>query len=587
GLESFNTSSGTSFTRMFEGDALLLGTGGNTTLDLSGWNTSLITSMDRMFKGCSSVKCIDSSTWETGNVTTMASMFTNCTDLEHIDVSTWDFSKVTTIMANTAVTDGMFAGCSSLKEFIAPNKTTNKIKSVYGMFYNCTDLERVDLTGWNLGAATSSASMFSGCTSLETLILKDCAFTAASSISNMFYNCSSLTELDMTGSSFKSFVITANNVFDGCSSLEVIDMSSVVSTWQQTSNLFANCGKLKSIIIPHLASAKTAVGYLRGMFSGTNSLVYMDLDPNFYFIDGYNTPPTPVASSAGAYTGKWTYLDPTNHSSALTPTQLARTYKASMAGVWVAEVYGDGNPAHWHYVSVAENIIDPNDYIVDGEMDTEALAAAQSGYGEAGYWTIVDDNTWTYTFHVVDKSYLKFAWENTIEGYTGDYITSSPHSVTPTTQLITVTNVKIPMHEEHFGDLSISKTVTDYPGEDPYEGVFVFTVTLTDGGNPISGSAIYGSTPFTDGVAKVTVADGETVTFTGIPEGYSYSISEEPYVDFEIVAESNLSGTIVADTLISASVTNKYKNGVPPIPDTVLLGALTVFNYIEAPDPTV
>ena len=49
-------------------------------------------------------------------------MFQACTKLEHLDLSNFDTS-------NTAIMEGMFAGCTNLKEIKGINKfNTNKIK---------------------------------------------------------------------------------------------------------------------------------------------------------------------------------------------------------------------------------------------------------------------------------------------------------------------------------------------------------------------------------------------------------------------------------------------------------------------------
>jgi surface protein len=81
-----------------------------TSLDVSGWDTSAVTSMSTMFYSCNSLTSLDVSGWDTSAVTSMSSMFYSCNSLTSLDVSNWDFSKVTT--ASNA--SGMFRYCRGL-----------------------------------------------------------------------------------------------------------------------------------------------------------------------------------------------------------------------------------------------------------------------------------------------------------------------------------------------------------------------------------------------------------------------------------------------------------------------------------------
>jgi surface protein len=64
-----------------------------------------------MFCGCWSLEKLDISGWDTSNVTSMYAMFFYCKSLEYLDVSSWDTSKVTDIGC-------IFNGC---KKSIIPN----------------------------------------------------------------------------------------------------------------------------------------------------------------------------------------------------------------------------------------------------------------------------------------------------------------------------------------------------------------------------------------------------------------------------------------------------------------------------------
>ena len=86
---------------------------GATSLDLSSFDTSSVTTMEGMFTGCTSLKELDLSSFDTSSVTDMRSMFGNyvlvgCRSLEELDLSSFDTSSVKDM-------HDMFSGCSSLQ----------------------------------------------------------------------------------------------------------------------------------------------------------------------------------------------------------------------------------------------------------------------------------------------------------------------------------------------------------------------------------------------------------------------------------------------------------------------------------------
>ena len=78
-----------------------------TKIDLSSWDTSNITEMNSMFKGCSSLTSLDLSNFDTSNVTDMGNMFKGCWKITSLDLSNFDTSKVTN-------RNNIFNACSKL-----------------------------------------------------------------------------------------------------------------------------------------------------------------------------------------------------------------------------------------------------------------------------------------------------------------------------------------------------------------------------------------------------------------------------------------------------------------------------------------
>ena len=134
-------------------------------------------------------------------------------------------------------------------------------------------------------------------------------------------------------------------------------------------------------------------------------------------------------------------------------------------------------------------------------------------------------------------------------------------------------------YERKTGSLVLKKafdtTVTDYPTNYESES-FKVVVTLTDENNTaLSGNATYGSISFINGVSgEITISKNSSVTISGIPYGYHYSVVESaPTAAGYSIKTGTDSGTINASTQ-DATVTNTY---TAPGPDTASLTITKTF----------
>lgn len=112
-------------------------------LDLSGFNTENVTSMESMFSQCSSLRSLDLSSFNTSKVIDMKLMFYKCTNLESIDLSSFD---------------------------------TENLQQMAHMFYSCTKLAMLDLSSFATPNMTSMLSAFQYCKNLKTIYVTS-AFT--------------------------------------------------------------------------------------------------------------------------------------------------------------------------------------------------------------------------------------------------------------------------------------------------------------------------------------------------------------------------------------------------------------------------
>ena len=114
-----------------------------TSLDLSNWNTSRVTSMRNMFYRCIKLTSLNLSGWDTSNVTDMYNMFFGCSGLIWLDLSSFDTSNVTDMSY-------MFGYCGNLKTICVSTKflTINVANSSY-MFNDDSKLVWWNLTRYN------------------------------------------------------------------------------------------------------------------------------------------------------------------------------------------------------------------------------------------------------------------------------------------------------------------------------------------------------------------------------------------------------------------------------------------------------
>jgi uncharacterized repeat protein (TIGR02543 family) len=125
-----------------------------TQIELDNLNlcTTLVTNMDELFEDNSSTILFNSdiSFWDTSNVTSMDKMFYGSSAF-NIDISIWDTSKVN-------IMQSMFLGTESFNQDIG-NWDTSSVIDMDSMFWNTPSFNQ-DLTGWCVSSITSEPSNF-------------------------------------------------------------------------------------------------------------------------------------------------------------------------------------------------------------------------------------------------------------------------------------------------------------------------------------------------------------------------------------------------------------------------------------------
>ena len=163
---NFDTSTSTDMSFMFHLCHSL------TRLDLSGFDTSHVTTMQSMFNmwdGASTASeliYLDVSSFDTSNVINMRDMFADLLKLTSLDVSHFNTGNVTDMWH-------MFYECASLTSLDVSNFDTKKVTNMEGMFCECRNLSILNLCSFDVSGVTNSVGMFKHMTNLNCVYVND------------------------------------------------------------------------------------------------------------------------------------------------------------------------------------------------------------------------------------------------------------------------------------------------------------------------------------------------------------------------------------------------------------------------------
>ena len=163
-------------------------------------DTENVTSMVRIFKGCTNLQTIP--LLNTGKVTSMYSMFEDCTNLQTIPQLDTD---------NVENMGSMFRNCTNLQTI--PRLNTNNVVSMIDMFRGCNNLQTIPQL--NTDNVSHMEGMFAGCFNLKTIDLTSLDKVSAIVYIELFaYSCNSLIKLIIRN--MKKMPPLNTNSFSGC-----------------------------------------------------------------------------------------------------------------------------------------------------------------------------------------------------------------------------------------------------------------------------------------------------------------------------------------------------------------------------------
>ena len=608
-LSNFNTSNVTNMRSMFYDLEL-------TSLDISNFNTSKVTNMSSMFETCSELTLLDVSNFDTSKVRNMGEMFSCCLSLTSLDVSKFDTSQVTDMSSmfyrcskltslnlsnfNTSkVTDmfRMFWDCYSLTSLDVSNFDTSNVTIMGEMFYRCSYLTSLDLSSFNTSNVTNMKEMFNSenaNSNLTNIYVSDKWNTdKVTYSSSMFNGCKNLPNFDSSSTdkthanygeggylTYKAYTTTAkvNTINTSFASRLVTmlmsklftpvyaaDSASYVSTDADHCKITKDGDtwtyefKVVDDSVKYYAYEEDVEGYTSSV-AGSYGITAKD-KPLTIINTANNIPEEPMPASLSlskSVDGKQLVevdkpAEKYSHTANIDDTGKATdTYADSISTNDVVTFPGASKLHVKLYYSTESTKYDWTcvwagnhaDYTAKNNYSSSKLGSASGKIGGGAKTSMsgatvaegdIDGDTVTFGFRS-DSSGAYYGYYAVVTGYNanGNAITQKVKEITDSSP------------SENIPSAYANKT-------------YIFNVTLKNSdSSKLFGAKIFGDAIFTDGRARVGLKAGEKKTFTGLPDGTTYTVTEDKYNNF-YTESGDTSGTLNAGDTKEVKFTNHYQ----------------------------
>ena len=264
-------------------------------IDLSKFDTSLVTDMNHMFSHCIALTFLNLSNFYFLYDIDMSYMFYNCNSLQYINFTSekkiyinnmkhmfeqclqlLSLDLISFETSNVSHMEYAFYNCNKLVKIKNINFNTSSALYMHYMFYNSYSLLNLDLTSFVASKyAITMNNMFENCNSLQYVTFPLIEKLRIGSMEYMFCECHSLISLDLT--SFDTSEVTnMSYVFHNCQNLVFLNISNFnTSSVTDMFRMFKNCRKITSIDLSSFDTSR--VRYMRAMFCGCNNIISLNL----------------------------------------------------------------------------------------------------------------------------------------------------------------------------------------------------------------------------------------------------------------------------------------------------------------------
>ena len=142
-------------------------------INFSGFSTSNCLGFQNMFTGCKSLKTLDLSGFDFSKSTSFSMLFDGCESLTYVDTSR--FGNTPKYLSTIQY---MFRNCSSLTSLDLSNLNTDNVIDMRQMFQGCSNLTTLNISSFNTAKVSAEVdgvsgidSIFKGCNKLKHLTL--------------------------------------------------------------------------------------------------------------------------------------------------------------------------------------------------------------------------------------------------------------------------------------------------------------------------------------------------------------------------------------------------------------------------------
>jgi len=161
--------------------------------------TGSVTSLAKMFNGCSSLLAFDTIGWDTSNVETLVNFAYQCTALTKVDLGSKDMGALVYAGTNSD-NDPVFGKCSNLANLDVSYWNAPHLVSIRGLVYLCTSLTKFDASTWNTPIVADMHGLFASCSALTDIDISGIDTSYANTqgtldVTHLFYEATNLSKL--------------------------------------------------------------------------------------------------------------------------------------------------------------------------------------------------------------------------------------------------------------------------------------------------------------------------------------------------------------------------------------------------------
>lgn len=200
--------------------------------------------------------------------TDLVKAFHNNKVLTEVDLSGLDTSNITSFRE-------LCKDCSNLQTVKMNGLDVSKVTSFQSMFYECKKLTEADLSSLNSSSVSDMSNLFYNCYDLENINLTNMDTTAVTTMSKMFFNCfinKNISELDL--SSFHTPLLTnTNRMFNGAKLPKIVRLDNMdLKTGADTGAMFY--GSQQEIVVVTKSPMLLAYNFQTDRKSPLSSIVF-------------------------------------------------------------------------------------------------------------------------------------------------------------------------------------------------------------------------------------------------------------------------------------------------------------------------